>query len=156
MTRKPGSFLLSLIAKTRAELPRDVTELSDAELIRSMARGLSDFVREALPNSSEDDDFAAFANMFALGRAHASYDPSEGETAALAVAEDLLAEIDLEFDPEQLRAIWRSDAFAEFREQFHQFGPQGFDDRPSEEIAVWCVELWECARRARGVAVEFS
>jgi hypothetical protein len=154
--RKPGSFLLSMIAKARAELPRDVSELSDAELIRSMARGLSDFLREAVPNSSDDDDFAALACMFALNRVHAGYHRSEGEDAALAVAEDLLAELDLEFDPKQLRTIWRSDAFAEFRERLHQFGPQGPDDRPNEEIAVWCAGLGECARRACGVAIDFS
>ena len=113
-TRRPGSFLLSMIAKARSDLPRDLTELSDAELIRSMAYGLSGFIREATPHSSDDDDFAAFACMFALGRAYAGYHPpSEGEDDALAVAENLLAEIGQEFDRGELRSIWRSDAFAE-------------------------------------------
>ena len=115
-SRPPGSFLLSMIAKARSDSPRDLSELSDAELIRSLADGLSGFLREASPNSSDDDDFAAFACMFALGRAYAGYHPpSEGEDDALAVAENLLTEIGQEFDREELRSIWRSDAFAEFR-----------------------------------------
>jgi hypothetical protein len=155
MTRKPGSFLLSLIAKTRAELPRAVTELSDAELIRELARCLSDLLREAvpeaLPNSSGDDDFAAFACMFAFDLADG---PNKAKT--IADAADLLADIGLEFDPEQSRAIGHSDAFAEFREKLHRFEPGSLEDRPREEIAVWYAELWACARRACGVAVEFS
>jgi hypothetical protein len=145
-TRQPGSFLRSMIAKTRTDLPHDPTELSDANLIRSMARGLSDFVQNVAPDYSADDDFAAFACMFALGRAHASYHPNEGEAAALAVAENLLAEIDLEFDCEQLRATWRSDAFKEWRQQLGQFGAAGIADQPGEKIGVWCAALWECAR----------
>lgn len=117
-TRQPGSFLLSMIAKTRADSPRDLAELSDAELIRSMARGLSNYLRDTTPDLSDENDFAAFARMFALGRAHGGYHPSEGEAAALEIAENLLAKIDLEFDLDRLRAIWRSSAFAEFREKF--------------------------------------
>jgi hypothetical protein len=150
--RAPGSFLLSMIAKARSDSPRDLSELSDAELIRSMADGLSGFLREASPNSSDDDDFAAFACMFALGRAYAGYHPpSEGEDDALAVAENLLTEIGQEFDREELRSIWRSDAFAEFRKLFGKFEQVGIADQPNEEIAAWCAELCQCARN--GVSV---
>jgi hypothetical protein len=91
--------------------------------------------------------FAAFACMFALGRAYAGYHPpSEGEDDALAVAENLLTEIGQEFDREELRSIWRSDAFAEFRKLFGKFEQVGIADQPNEEIAAWCAELCQCAR----------
>jgi hypothetical protein len=49
---KPGSFLLPLIAKIRAErIGDDVEQLSDAELLRSMAQGLS----------RHDDEFSLIA-----------------------------------------------------------------------------------------------
>jgi hypothetical protein len=152
-TRRPGTFLLSMIAKARVDMPRGLTELSDAELIHSMAHGLSGLLRDAAPDCSDEDDFAAFARMFALGRAYAAYHPpSEGEDDALAVAENLLTEIGQESDPEELRAIWRSDAFAEFRKLFGTFEQVGVADQPAKEIAVWCAELRECARG--GVSVD--
>jgi hypothetical protein len=146
-THRPGTFLLSMIAKARSDMPRDLTELSDAELIRSMAHELSGFLKEVSANFSDEDDFAALACMLALGRAYAGYHPpSEGEDDALAVAGDLLTQIGQEFDPKELRTIWRSDAFAEFRKIFRRFEQVGVADQSAEEIGAWCVELRECVQ----------
>jgi hypothetical protein len=149
-THRPGTFLLSMIAKAKSDLPRDLSELSDAELIRDMARGMTDFLREAAPNSTDEDDFPALAYMLALSFTRLGYHPSGAETAELAVAENLLAEIDLQLDPEQLRAIAQSDAFADFRKIFRRF-EHGITDQPAVDIAVWFAELRECARSAVGV-----
>lgn len=127
--REPGSFLLSMIGKVRADMPLAVEELSDAELTRSMARGLSDFIRAGIPDHAGDDDYTTLACVFALDRAHAGYHPNTGEANAIAQAHDLLAEIDIEITPEDLRGIWHSEGFADFRQKFHQFGARRFDDR---------------------------
>jgi hypothetical protein len=84
--RKPGSFLLPLIAKIRAERvgDDDVEQLSDAELLRSMAQGLS----------RHDDEFPLIACALALAFEHG---PNEAEDPAKAA--DLLAEMGLEFAP---------------------------------------------------------
>jgi hypothetical protein len=148
-TRRPGSFLLSMIAKAKSDLPVDLAEVSDAELIQDMARCLGDFLREGAPHLVDEDDFKTLACLIALARARAGYHPSEGENAALAVAEKLLAEIDLEFDPDQLRTIWQSDAFEKFQAKFNQW--TGVRDQTDEEIAVWCAELWACAGGGVGV-----
>ena len=120
---KPGSFLLSMIAKARAELPRDVSELSDAELIRSMARGLSDFIRAGIPDHAGDHDYTTLACVFALDSGACGLSPQRlAKRAPSRKRDDLLAEIDIEITPEDLRGIWHSEGFADFRQKFHQFG----------------------------------
>lgn len=108
------------------------------------------------PLDAGDDDYTTLACVFALDRAHAGYHPNTGEANAIAQAHDLLAEIDIEITPKDLRGIWHSEGFADFRQKFHQFGARRFDDRSVEENLAWLAELWECSRRACGVAVEFS
>jgi hypothetical protein len=129
--RKPGSFLLPLIAKIRAErVGDDVKQLSDAELLRSMAQGLS----------RHDDEFPLIACALALAFEHG---PNEAED--LAKAADLLAEMGLELDPAELRAVKRSEACAEFRFEFCRVPPAALSDA---QMAAWHGGLRDCLSRA--------
>ena len=129
--RKPGSFLLPLIAKIRAErVGDDVEQLSDAELLRSMAQGLS----------RHDDEFPLITCALALAFEHG---PNEAED--LAKAADLLAEMGLEFDPAELRAVKRSEACAEFRFEFCRVPPAELSDA---QMAAWHGGLRDCLLRA--------
>jgi hypothetical protein len=133
--RKAGSVLLPMIAKILSErVGDDPAELSDAELVRSLARNLSD----------TDDDFPPIACVLALGH----HDPSPDEAEALAEAADQLTEIGLEFEPDQLRAVKRSEVFAEFQKKFRMFEPHGLGDQRYEAKVIWRASLRECALRA--------
>lgn len=127
--RKPGSLRLPLIAKIRAErIGDDVEHLSDAELLRSMAQALS----------QDDVEFPLIACALAVGFKHG---PNEAED--IAQAGDLLADMGLEFDPAELRAVRRSDACVEFRSAF------GRVPRPAElSDAEAAALLRDCLLRA--------
>ena len=80
--RRPGSFLLPLIAKILAErIGDDVEQLSDAELLRSMAQGLS----------RHDDEFPLIACALAVG-----FERGPNEAEDLGKVADLLADMGLE------------------------------------------------------------
>ena len=130
--RKPGSFLLPLIAKIRAErVGDDVEQLSDAELLRSMAQGLT----------RHDDEFPLIACALALAFEHG---PNEAED--LAKAADLLSDIGLEFDPVELRAVRRSNGCREFHSEFCRvLRPT---ELPAEEAVKFYADLRDCLLRA--------
>jgi hypothetical protein len=130
--RKPGSFLLPLIAKIRAErVGDDVEQLSDAELFRSMAQGLT----------RNNDEFPLIACALSVGFEHG---PNEAED--LAKAANLLADMGLEFDPAELRAVRRSEACAEFRSEFCRVPPPtGLSDA---EAGLRHAGLRDCLLRA--------
>jgi hypothetical protein len=130
--RRPGSFLLPLIAKILAErIGDDVEQLSDAELLRSMAQRLS----------RHDDEFPLIACALAVG-----FERGPNEAEDLAKAADLLADMGLEFDPAELRAVRRSEACAEFQSEFCRVPPPaGLSDA---EAAVRHAGLRDCLLRA--------
>jgi hypothetical protein len=90
--------------------------------------------------SRHDDEFPLIACALALAFEHG---PNEAED--LAKAADLLAEMGLEFDPAELRAVKRSEACAEFRFEFCRVPPAALSDA---QMAAWHGGLRDCLLRA--------
>lgn len=137
-TRSPGSSLLLLIDKIRAERrAENVTLLSDAELLCALARDLGD----------GDDHFRRIACTLAINRFFC-----RDEAEVIAAAGDLLNEIGLEFSPKQLLAVLRSDALRELQRTFRP----GNEPPNSEERLVdnraFRTKLREVALTAGAVA----
>jgi hypothetical protein len=75
-----------------------------------------------------------------------AFEHGPNEPEDLAKAADLLADVGLEFDPAELRAVRRSEACAEFQLEFCRVPPPA--ELSDAEMAAWHASLRDCLLRA--------
>ena len=91
--------------------------------------------------SRDDDEFPLIACALAVCFAHG---PNEAED--LTKAADLIADMGLEFDPAELRAVRRSEACAEFQSEFCRVPPPA--ELSDAETAARLASVRDCLLRA--------